>query len=221
MKKLLLLFVLSVTIITAKSQNADCKVLPGSLKGTYEGDCKNGKADGKGKATGTDSYDGEFKSGFPDGIGKYTWKNGNYYYGGWKKGLKNGKGQLYAVENNVGSAKNGYWKNDKYVGLYENPYKIISITSQIGRVEVDNMDKKGSSVSITVTNTSRNNIVMTDFQITKGTYERKSNSSLSSADVTVFRNVVFPFAASFYFGTAILQIEIYEKGEWNIIVPVL
>lgn len=221
MKKLLLLFVLSVKIFTAKSQNADCKVLPDSLKGTYEGDCKNGKADGKGKATGTDSYDGEFKSGFPDGIGKYTWKNGNYYYGGWKKGLKNGKGQLYAVENNVGSAKNGYWKNDKYVGLYENPYKIISITSQIGRVEVDNMDKKGSSVSITVTNTSRNNIVMTDFQITKGTYERKSNSSLSSADVTVFRDVVFPFAASFYFGNAILQIEIYEKGEWNITVPVL
>ena len=72
-------------------------MLADSLKGTYEGDCKNGKADGKGKATGTDSYDGEFKNGLPDGIGKYNWKSGDYYEGEWKKGLKDGKGEMHTI----------------------------------------------------------------------------------------------------------------------------
>jgi hypothetical protein len=231
MKKLLLLFFLSVTIIAAKSQNTDCKVMPDSLKGTYEGACKNGKADGTGKATGTDTYDGEFKNGLPDGLGKYTWKNGNYYYGAWKKGLKEGKGQLHGFENGTEKLVTGYWKKDKYIGLNENPYKIISTTTEIGRVEVRNMSKKGSSISVTVKSlgdnqtpfsvNSNNIAVMTDFQITQGSYITKSNTKLPNSDVTVFKDIVFPFVATFNFGNSILQIEIYEEGEWDINVPIL
>jgi hypothetical protein len=231
MKKLLFLSLLSVTIIAAKSQNTDCKVMPDSLKGTYEGACKNGKADGTGKATGTDTYDGEFKNGLPDGLGKYTWKNGNYYYGAWKKGLKEGKGQLHGFENGTEKLVTGYWKKDKYIGLNENPYKIISTTTEIGRVEVRNMSKKGSSISVTVKSlgdnqtpfsvNSNNIAVMTDFQITQGSYITKSNTKLPNSDVTVFKDIVFPFVATFNFGNSILQIEIYEEGEWDINVPIL
>lgn len=221
MKFLMLLSFLTLASFTAVSQNSDCKVLSDSLKGNYEGDCKNGKADGRGKAIGTDSYDGEFRNGLPDGKGIYSWKNGNSYDGQWKKGMKDGKGELKTIENGQLTTKNGYWKKDKYVGLYENPYKIITATSQIGRVEVNNMDKKGNSVIITVNNTARAHVTMTDFQISRGSYERKSNSSMSSADITTFSDVVFPFAATFYFGSAILQIEIYEKGAWDIAVPIL
>jgi hypothetical protein len=62
---------------------------------------------------------------------------------------------------------------------------------------------------------------MTDFQITQGTYITKSNTKLPNSDVTVFRDIVFPFVATFNFGNSILQIEIYEEGEWDINVPIL
>jgi hypothetical protein len=230
MKKLFLLAFLSTIILTAGAQNTDCKVLMDSLKGTYEGDCKNGKADGTGKATGTDTYAGEFKNGLPDGLGKYTWKNGNYYYGGWKKGLKEGKGQLHGFENGTEKLITGYWKKGKYIGLNENPYKITSTTTDIGRIEVRNMSKKGSSISVTVKsigdgstslNTAGSTAVMTDFQIIQGSYLTKSNTKLPNSDITVFRDIIFPFVATFNFGSSILQIEIYEEGEWDIYVPIL
>ena len=40
---------------------AQCEVLLNDIKGTYDGNCKKGKADGFGKAVGTDTYEGEFK----------------------------------------------------------------------------------------------------------------------------------------------------------------
>lgn len=232
MKKLLLLSFLSVIIVAARSQNTDCKVTSDSLKGAYTGDCKNGKAEGKGVATGTDTYDGDFKNGLPEGLGKYTWKNGNYYYGGWKKGLREGKGELHDFGNGTEKLVTGYWKKDKYIGFYENPYKILSSTTDIGRVEMRSMSKKGRSISVTVkglsdnmgnsiNNSSVNITVLTDFQIHRGSYISKSNTKLTNSDVTVFRDVVFPFMATFNFGNSILQIEIYEEGEWDINVPLL
>ena len=229
MKKLLLLAFLIVTIFTARAQNTDCKVLTDSLKGTYEGDCKNGKADGKGKATGTDSYDGEFKNGLPDGMGKYTWKSGGYYEGEWKKGLKDGKGEMHTIENNEVTVKTGFWKKDKYVGQYENPYRIITSTSDVGRVEVNNTGKKGRSITITVKGLIDKSslygnpnaiVVLTDFQVVRGMYTNKSNNKLTNSDVTIFRDVVFPFMATFTFGASSLQIELFESGDWDILVPI-
>ncbi|MBK8494067.1 MAG: hypothetical protein IPL50_02955 [Chitinophagaceae bacterium] len=91
MKKLIFLLFLTFTIKTLSAQTPTCTVLLDSLKGTYEGECKNGKANGKGKAVGINTYDGEFKNGYPEGKGKYTWSNGDYYYGGWKKDRKKEK----------------------------------------------------------------------------------------------------------------------------------
>lgn len=231
MKKLLLLFFVLVIVLNAGAQNADCKVLVDSLKGTYEGGCKNGKADGKGKATGTDSYDGEWKNGLPEGTGKYSWKSGEYYEGEWKKGMKDGKGELHTIENSGITVKTGFWKKDKYVGLYETPYRIINTTSDVGRVEINNTNKKGQSITITAkgllerTNgggigTTGSIVTLTDFSIVRGTYVTKSNNKLTNSDVTVLRGVVFPFMATFNFGNSILQIEFYEAGDWDVQVPI-
>lgn len=73
----------TVCSIAVKAQ--DCTVTVPALAGKYEGECKNGKADGAGKATGEDVYEGNFKNGQPDGKGKYTWKNGDWYDGLWQK----------------------------------------------------------------------------------------------------------------------------------------
>src|SRR5688572_10083425 len=104
----------------------DCTVESELLKGTYSGECKKGKANGKGKATGIDSYEGDFRSGKPDGKGTYSWANGNLFVGQFAGGMKEGKGKLiYKRTNAKDSSVEGFWKKDQYVGRYEHPYSII------------------------------------------------------------------------------------------------
>jgi hypothetical protein len=230
MKQLLFLLILSAGISKASAQNADCSVLLDSLKGTYTGDCKNGKANGSGKAVGINTYDGEFKNGLPEGQGKYTWSNGDYYYGGWKKGLKEGKGQLHKFENGKETLVTGYWKKDSYKGEYENPYVITNVTSEIGRVQITNMNSNDNTITITVENlvsgssltssSFQSNTVMTSHQVTRGIFVSKSNNVLTNKEVTTFRGVIFPFRATFNFGSAMIEIEFFEKGAWDVNVPI-
>ena len=231
MKQVLLtLLLVAITINVVCAQEADCKVLVDSLKGTYTGECKSGKANGQGKAVGINSYDGEFKNGFPEGQGKYTWSNGNYYYGSWKKGLKDGKGELHQFENGKETRVTGYWKKDNYKGEYENPYLITNSTSDIGRVQVAKMSSNEATVIITVeslhttqslsSGTFQTSTVMTAHQVTRGSYISKSNSALTNKEVTTFRGVVFPFRCTFNFGNSMIEIEFFEKGSWDVVVPV-
>lgn len=230
MKQVLFLIFLSISIINTSAQNAECSVLLDSLKGTYTGDCKNGKANGTGKAVGINSYDGEFKNGLPEGQGKYTWSNGDYYYGGWKKGLKDGKGQLHQFENGKETLVTGYWKKDKYRGEYENPYVITNVTSDIGRVQVEKMSDNESTVTVTVESltsssgmarsTFQTNTIMTSQNVTRGQYVSKSANALTNKEITTFRGVIFPFKCTFNFGNSMLEIEFFEKGAWDVIVPI-
>ena len=230
MKQLLFLLILSASISKASAQNADCTVSMDSLKGTYTGDCKNGKANGSGKAVGINTYDGEFKNGLPEGQGKYTWSNGNYYYGGWKKGLKDGKGQLHQFENGKETLVTGYWKKDSYKGEYENPSVVTNTTSDIGRLQISNMNSKENSITITVESLSsgstltggsfQTSTTMTSSQVTRGQYVSKSSNALTNKEVTTFRGVIFPFRCVFNFGNSIVEIEFFEKGAWDVIVPI-
>ena len=230
MKQLLFMLILFAGIGKAQAQNTDCAVLMDSIKGTYTGDCKNGKANGNGKAVGVNTYDGEFKNGLPEGQGKYTWSNGDYYYGGWKKGMKDGKGQLHHFEDGVERLTTGYWKKDSYKGEYENPYVVTNTTSDIGRLQVTNMNNKESSVTVTVESLNSSSTLrsgnfetstlMTAHQVTRGTYVSKSSNALTNKEVTVFRGVVFPFKCTFNFGTSIVEIEFFEKGAWDVNVPI-
>lgn len=230
MKQLLFFLILATCMTSAWAQNNDCSVLLDSLKGTYNGDCKNGKANGNGKAVGVHTYDGEFKNGLPEGMGKYTWPNGDYYYGGWKKGLKDGKGQLHHFEDGVERLTTGYWKKDSYKGEYENPYVVTNTTSDIGRLQITNMNNKDNSVTVTVESLNSSSTLrsgnfetstlMTAHQVTRGTYVSKSSNALTNKEVTVFRGVVFPFKCSFSFGSSIVEIEFFEKGAWDVNVPI-
>lgn len=230
MKQLLFLLVLSVSINNASAQNSECSVLLDSLKGTYTGECKSGKANGTGKAVGIHTYDGEFKNGLPEGKGKYTWGNGNYYYGSWKKGQKDGKGELHRFEDGKETLVTGYWKKDNYKGEYENPYVITNVTSEIGRVQVSKMSSNESSIMVTVESLVSNQslssssfqtgTVMTAHQVTRGSYMSKSSNALTNKEVSTFRGVVFPFRCIFTFGTSVIEIEFFEKGAWDVVVPI-
>ncbi|MEO7308158.1 MAG: hypothetical protein ABIR78_00690 [Ferruginibacter sp.] len=231
MKQLLLIIFFTISIQRITAQTATCAVLLDSLKGTYEGDCKNGKANGNGKAVGINTYDGEFKNGVPEGNGKYTWTSGDYYYGGWKKGLKDGKGQLHRFENGIETLITGYWRNGNYKGEYKDPYVITNTTSEVGRVEVTKMSSEDASITITVQNLANNssfqsstfnnnNTKMTAHQVIRGSYVSKSNTALTNKEVTTFREVVFPFRCTFNFGNSIVEIEFFEKGAWDVTVPI-
>lgn len=224
MKQLVLLLALQTFFYSVQSQTNNCIVLLDSIKGTYEGACEKGKANGIGKAIGADTYEGSFKSGLPDGLGKYVWKNGNYYNGAWKKGMKEGKGEMHYKTGDKDSVITGFWKKDDYKGIYEKPYHIYNVTTEIGRVGVSKMGK-GADVSITVEglmsgNGFKTSVVMTSFQITRGQFMSKSTNTLTNKDITVFRGVMFPFRGTFNFGNSIFEIEIFEEGSWDIMVPI-
>lgn len=228
MKQLLTILICIISVTQLYAQDADCKVLLDSLKGTYTGECKNGKANGTGKAVGVNTYEGEFKNGLPEGKGKYTWSNGEYYYGGWKRGLKDGKGELHLFEDGTEKLVTGYWKKDNYKGEYENPYVITNVTSDIGRVQVEKMSDNEVSITVTVANLASSSSLtnagqpttMTSHQVTRGQYVSKSSNTLTNKDVTTFRGVIFPFRCTFNFGNSIVEIEFFEKGAWNVMVPI-
>jgi len=230
MKRIILPLALVIFCNSITAQKNDCTVLLDSLKGSYEGDCSNGKANGTGKAKGADSYEGDFKSGFPDGQGKYTWKNGNYYTGAWKKGMKEGKGELHFRVNNRDTVTIGYWKKDVYKGEYESPYIIRNVTSEIGRVQITKIDGRTNNVTITVENLvgggsiysspAQTTTTMTSFDITRGQYLSKSQNTLTNKDVNTFKGVIFPFRGTYNFGGAMIDIEIFEPGNWDITVPI-
>lgn len=230
MKRIFITTSLIVAGALVNAQNNNCSVMPDSLKGTYEGGCEKGKANGTGKAVGADTYEGNFKNGFPEGHGKYVWKNGNYYDGGWKKGLKEGKGEMHYKKVYKDSVVTGFWKKDVYKGLYENPWVIHNVTTEIGRVGISKIGGKGNDVTITVenlvgggslsANSSQASTAMTGYQITRGQFISKSNTALSNKAITVFRGVIFPFRGTYNFGASTIEIEIFEEGNWDISIPI-
>ncbi len=196
-----------------------CSVETEALKGTYKGGCKNGRAHGKGIATGEDSYNGEFKNGYPDGKGKYKWKNGDWYDGAWKKGVMEGKGEMhYANKTGSDTMKTGFWKKGKYAGKYENPYTIHSKTAKIGAVEVSlDTTLNNTNVIINADQVFGGKATLTNIQLINGRYLTQSPIDKPRLSVTLLQGVVFPFRAMFYYNTEhILDIELFETGHWTI-----
>jgi hypothetical protein len=86
---------------------------------TYEGEFKNEKIEGKGILSNNKDYKykGEFKNGKMEGKGKEYYENGDIYEGDFKNGLKEGKGIYYYNSGKYkGDRYEGDWKNDKKDG---------------------------------------------------------------------------------------------------------
>lgn len=221
--------VLAVFILfiqNAKSQ--DCSVELASLNGNYEGDCRKGKANGRGTASGADTYTGEFRNGYPEGMGKYQWKNGDWYEGSWKKGMREGSGTMhYVAKKGKDSVQAGYWKKDKYLGLYEKPYEIHSRTPAVTDADFTRFGS-GASDEVTFTcqsitggaNTISGQVpkpTITSFDVVNGQYQSMTNyDNLPKSSKTTFRGLVFPFRIQIHYGTDIIDVEIFEPGNWTV-----
>ena len=228
MKQLTSLIIFFLIAFSVTAQTTPCEVAVDALKGTYEGECTKGKANGEGTATGTDTYKGTFKSGYPDGTGKYTWKNGDYYFGKWKKGAKEGKGEMHTFVDGKETVKEGFWKKDQYRGEHENPYKIHNVSSEVGRVQVSKVSNNTNRISISIESLKSGTgitgesgpVRMSDAVVRTGIYLTKSSTLLTNKEVTVFQTVTFPFRAMFVIGSNTVDVEIFEEGDWDITIPI-
>lgn len=225
--------VMLLTIISSATiAQTDCKVYVDALKGTYTGDCSGGKANGFGVATGKDKYIGNFVNGYPDGEGNYRWADSSNFQGIFKKGKREGKGAMHYISSTgKDSVVTGYWKKDKYIGKYENPYVVESTSGKVNRVScrLANRDQRMISFNISQ-QTNASSFSNAGYgqkryyggeQIITGRYMRVNKQSLMNSESVILMDVEFPFKATFFFGSEQVQISFYEPGEYSVDVTLL
>lgn len=233
----LLKFALALTTLITMNPvlfSQDCTVDIDALKGTYTGDCKKGKAEGTGKAVGTDTYEGEFKSGLPDGQGLYVWSNGNTYKGGFQKGLKNGDGEMtYRSAGKPDSVLKGFWKKDAYVGQFQFPYKILTKTKKVTRADIKFASTAtGQQVVIRVSTTSsgaQGNMsrgellpkMEVNLVLQKGIYLRSYvNDTYTTKSETILYDVTYPLQMRVEMGAETVEFLINETGNYVVEITI-
>jgi hypothetical protein len=231
MPKILLLAALTFSLNNLYSQQ--CEVEKETLKGTYTGDCKKGKAHGNGKSVGVDTYEGDFKSGLPDGQGTYTWSNKNTFTGKFSKGLREGKGSMLIKKTGAAdSLVEGYWKKDVYIGKNEKPWIVYSKTGSVTKVDadfdVDNMNRIKFIVTNTTGGVSSNNnagqlpqLRIDNVVILKGNYERMTSLEAHyKSTETSLLEVRFPLRVKLQIAREEIEMEFFEAGNYTVNIAI-
>lgn len=230
-KSFLFLAFFSLSISSVYAQET-CKIQVDELKGSYTGDCKDGKANGQGKATGTDTYEGSFKNGYPDGYGTYTWANKDVYSGNFKKGAMDGQGTMrYFGRQTADSVLVGFWKKNKYIGQYEKPFVVNDRTSKVNKVEVMliRRDEKSGSININSEQLKGQSFsampvipTVTDISVVSGQFISKNSSTLTASSVTRIQQIIFPFRARISFSNGeMVEITFNEKADYDVNIAFL
>ena len=228
-------FALPIFMLTAINSvvfSQDCIVDMDVLKGAYTGDCKKGKANGTGKAVGTDTYEGQSKSGLPDGEGTYTWKNGNTFKGVFQKGLKSGDGEMqYKFADKPDSIVKGFWKKDMYVGKYQYPYKVLTKTRKITKADIKfGSTSTGQQITIWVSATSSGAPtiqsgtipkVQPSLTLQRGIYLRSYvTDTYTSKSETILYDVEYPFQMRLEMGGEAVEFLINEPGSYFVDITI-
>jgi len=225
-----ILFVFSIAAYSVFSQTCAVDML--AILGTYEGQCKKGKADGSGKSVGIDTYEGTFKSGLPDGEGVYTWSNGNTYKGQFVKGVKAGTGTM--TYKSTGKRDSvvvvGFWKKDAYAGRFEKNYKLTMRTKKVSSVSFRHDIKGANQITIRIASTGTGAATMqgrtpkvdiTNMIIMKGNYLNTfANDSYASRSEVTLLSASFPFQAQIMMGTEMIEFELFENGSYVVEVEI-
>lgn len=228
-KRLIIFSIFILSIGSLYSQQ--CEVEKDNIKGTYTGDCKKGKAHGKGKAVGTDIYEGDFKNGLPDGQGTYTWNNKNVYAGKFSKGLREGKGIMTLKRINAqDSVVEGFWKKDVYIGKNEKPWQVYSRTGSIREISGEYFPDVVHRIKFIVTNTTGGvssiggqlpRLSVGNVVILKGNYERLTSlESHFKSTETSLMEVSFPLRIKFNLGTEQIEMEFFEPGSYTVTISI-
>ena len=217
--RLLLINILMICVNLVHSQE-NCKVLKPSISGTYEGKCKNGFANGRGIAVGTDRYEGQFSKGLPQGEGTYTWSDGNTYTGEWLEGMRHGAGKYTMHLNGKDSIQSGLWKNDTYAGPKPKE-PVVTYKTSIDRYNFRKNITPLNRVLVDIYQNGARNKGISNFRM----------SSSSGQDVQIgpsigYDNVVFPVAIKIGYTTmnklnssqsiVYFEFTIFEPGDWTV-----
>lgn len=163
-----------------------CKVEDELLNLEYTGDCKRGRANGTGRAVGkTATYEGEFKKGKKHGKGTYTIEGQSIYEGEFKNDKMDGEGSLTLLNDSEESkVLKGFFKNDQYMGEFEDDYKIIS-QQGIRNILIQKSANDLNQVRISV--------FANGSELTRGVTIRDMNNSLiENRNAFILTNVHFP-----------------------------
>lgn len=206
------LVILMTLSLSAIAQN--CEVKLESISGNYEGDCKKGLANGKGKSVGTDTYEGEFKKGFPNGPGVYNWANGDVFTGEFKKGLKEGKGMLTSPNK---TPLDGYWLDDDYIGKESSPYKVMNKAPTVSKITVKRKSADKNQIDIIYQQLGRK-VSYDDIKVSNqvGNF----GSLVQNKYVKAIQAVVFPFRFMVNSDDN-FDIQISQPGHWEVTVDII
>jgi hypothetical protein len=222
MKKILLfLTVFSLFTLMANSQDP-CVVLMKNISERYEGECKNGLADGSGEAWGSDHYLGTFKKGLPHGKGKYEYADGSVYEGVWAKGLRHGSGRFAFKFNGADSIQEGLWTKDEYKGnkAAQQEYRVVTMRA-VERYRVQRYSD-GNEIRVLLKPIDAGSLDVTNLQIigSSGNETEFLNSQME------FRNCEYPFKLRVTFNkwsklktmrvNTSIELEILKPGVWII-----
>jgi len=198
-----------------------CQVLKPEISAKYSGKCKDGLAEGKGIAEGTDKYEGKFSKGLPNGAGKYTWATGEVYEGSWKNGKRDGQGTYTYKTNGVETVEFGLWKDDVFYKKLALPGYAVLRSTSITRYSVKRLGDGDRALIAMMQN---------------GNNTETRNLNLYSTSGTVFsygakigyENIDFPCTLKLSYTcpnklqTASINVEfeivIKEKGSWEITI---
>lgn len=222
----------AIYFLSSTAWSQECVVDKESLKGTYTGDCKKGKAHGRGKAVGSDIYEGDFKSGVPDGMGTYTWGNGNAFAGKYVKGLREGKGRMtFKKQGRPDSLIDGYWRKDVFIGKNEKPWLVHGKTGSVRDVKIEFTADPVHRIKIIITNTTGGAQTSSGFtmprytvdntQVLKGSFERMTSleSHLKSTETSLME-VSFPFRVKLNITREEVEIEFFESGSYTVTIAI-
>jgi hypothetical protein len=219
MKTQVILALLFFPLCLANSQeNGECKVLVPALVGVYQGGCKDGLAQGKGSANGTDAYTGVFRNGYPNGKGTYTWASGNTYKGDWNMGKRDGNGVFTGRLDGKDTVMAGLWKDDNFIGAKPSPPRIIM---------------KYNVVSTTFTRTGDGNKIAISFYqngivnyLESISIVANNGSEVKTGNITNFFDIRFPFHCKINYQSwnglrtqlfdCVLEFEISQPGSWDL-----
>ena len=208
-------FSMCIFMYSPHAQN-DCKVEMEEISGTYEGECRRGLADGKGKAVGIDTYEGTFKKGLPHGSGTYTWSNGSVFKGEFKNGRKSGEGQLFmAGLSQIDSVLTGFWDEDEYIGKYKTSYEVLSHSPKVTSVRISETKDESKTLFITIMHRGKT-VPNPNFSIseTAGNYMNIRKTGRTT-NILVGN---FPFRFTLNYSGERVDIEVRKEGSYNITI---
>jgi len=193
--------------------------------------CQLNNLNAQTKTQSATTYVGDQKNGQPDGMGVLTDTSGNVFKGNFKKGKKEGYGELtYKTVFDKDSTLVGYWKKDQFVGYYEYPFKIISKSYMISNASItaEPANPSGNIIEVSVESVSGGSATLsgempkptlTDYTFNQGSFQEMfPRTNQQKRNIYIFQNVIFPVQAVFKFGGEDITVDFNEKKNYKLVV---